>query len=216
MTEVIVHGVMGSPYVRTVLLALHEKGAPHRLAEMGMGSSRTPEHLARHPFARIPVIDHGDFQLYETQAIVRYLDAVFDGPALRPADPRQAARSDQVSGIVDWYLFPKVSATLGWQRVVVPTLLGGEPDMAVVEASVPEARTCFAALTRLLGDNPYMAGEAFSMADLMLAPHMDFLADTPEGAELLDASPLLGWLDRVRRRPSLVATRPPWLDPAAA
>lgn len=216
MTEVVVHGVMGSPYVRTVLLALHEKGAPHRLAPMGMGEARSPEHLARQPFARIPVIDHDDFQLYETQAIVRYLDAVFDGPSLRPADPRQAARADQVSGIVDWYLFPRVSATIGWQRVIVPTLLNGAPDEAVIAAAVPEARTCFGALNRILGGNLYMAGDGLSIADLMLAPHMDFLADTPEGIELLADSPLIGWLERMRSRPSLIATRPPWLAQAAA
>ncbi len=113
MTEVVVHGVPGSPYVRSVLLALEEKAAPYRLAAMGIGEGRSPGHLARHPFGRIPVIDHGDFQLYETQAIVRYVDAVFPGPTLRPADPRAAARADQVCGIVDWYLFPQVSATIG-------------------------------------------------------------------------------------------------------
>lgn len=215
MTEVIVHGVPGSPYLRTALLGLLEKGAPHRVAVMGMGEARSPEHLARHPFARIPVIDHGDFQLYETQAILRYIDAVFDGPPLRPADPRLAARADQVAGIIDWYLFPKVSATIGWQRIVVPRLLRGRPDETVIAAAVPDARTTFAELNRLIGDQSFVAGEALSFADLMLAPHLDFLAETPEGAECLAGTPLQAWLGRMRQRPSLVATHPEWLSEAA-
>jgi glutathione S-transferase len=112
--------------VRTVLLALDEKGAPHRFAVMGMGEGKTPEHLARQPFGRIPVIDHGDFQLYETQAIVRYVDAVFPGPRPRPSDARQAARSDQISNIVDWCLFPKATTVIAWQRLMVP-MMGGSP-----------------------------------------------------------------------------------------
>jgi glutathione S-transferase len=215
MTEVVVHGVPGSPYLRTVLLTLSEKGAPHRLAAMGMGQARSPEHLARHPFARIPVIDHGDFQLYETQAIVRYLDAVFDGPSLRPTDPREAARADQICGIVDWYLFPKVSATIGWNRVIVPRLLGGTPDEAAIAAAVPDARTTFDALNRLIGDQPFAAGQTLSIADLMLVPHLDFLAETPEGADLLAGTALSGWLGRMRERPSAIATRPEWLGQAA-
>ncbi|MDR3512363.1 MAG: glutathione S-transferase family protein [Caulobacteraceae bacterium] len=215
MTEVVVHGVPGSPYVRSVLLALNEKGAPHRLAPMGLGQNRTPAHLARHPFGRIPVIDHGDFQLYETQAIIRYVDAVFPGPSLRPADPLTAARADQITGVVDCYLFPKVSAIIGFHRLIAPRLLGWAPDEAAIAAAVPDARITFEALNRLIGDNPFMVGEAISIADLMVVPHIDFLAVTPEGSELLEGTPLLAWLERMRARPSLVATTPERLGMAA-
>ncbi|MBS0333893.1 MAG: glutathione S-transferase N-terminal domain-containing protein, partial [Proteobacteria bacterium] len=98
MSKIIVHGVPGSPYVRMPLLACEEKGAPYELAAMtfGSGVTKTPEHLARHPFGRIPAIEHGEFKLYEAQAILRYIDRAFDGPALTPADARAAARMDQV------------------------------------------------------------------------------------------------------------------------
>jgi glutathione S-transferase len=82
MTEVIVHGVPGSPYVRSVLLELDEKSAPYGLTAMDMGEGKTPKQLARQPFGRIPVIDLADFQLYETQAILRCVDAVFPGAPL--------------------------------------------------------------------------------------------------------------------------------------
>ena len=80
MSAFVVHGVPGSPYLRAVLLGLEEKRAPYRLAAMALGEARAAAHLARQPFGRIPVFEHGDFQLYETQAILRYLDAVRPEP----------------------------------------------------------------------------------------------------------------------------------------
>src|SRR5207237_9958983 len=76
MSEFIVHSMPGSPFGRTVLAALEEKGARYRLAPLTAGASKSPEHLARHRFGRIPVLEHDGFSLYETQAILRYLDRV--------------------------------------------------------------------------------------------------------------------------------------------
>ena len=87
MSEFVVHGIIGSPYVRAVLLGLEEKGRSYRLAPLPAGGHRAAEHLARHPFGRVPAVEHGDFHLYETQAVLRYLDRLFPQPALTPADP---------------------------------------------------------------------------------------------------------------------------------
>jgi len=95
MSEFIVHSIPGSPFGRAALATLEEKGAPYRLFPVAPGTFRSPEHLARHPFGRVPVLEHDGFRLYETQAILRYLDRVLPAPALTPADPRAAARMDQ-------------------------------------------------------------------------------------------------------------------------
>ena len=73
MSEFIVHSIPGSPFGRSVLATLQEKGAPHRLAPVPSGTLQSAEHLARHPFGRVPVLEHDGFLLYETQAILRYL-----------------------------------------------------------------------------------------------------------------------------------------------
>jgi glutathione S-transferase len=72
MNDFVVYGVPGSPYLRSALLGLHEKGAAYRLAVLGtdLGRARSEEHLKLHPFGRIPILTHGDFRLYETQAIL--------------------------------------------------------------------------------------------------------------------------------------------------
>jgi glutathione S-transferase len=207
MTPIIVHGIPGSPYVRKPLLVCEEKGAPYRLAPMafGTGANKTPAYLALHPFGRLPAIEHGDFKLYEAQAIGRYIDRVFDGPALTPADPRQAARMDQVMNIVDWYVMPSISSGIAFNRVVKPRF-GMPVDEAAVANALPMAKTCVQALEDILGGQSYFAGEAVSLADLFAIGHFDMLGETPEGADMLAGSPLLGWIERMKARPSVQNT----------
>lgn len=207
MSTIIVHGIPGSPYVRKPLLACEEKGAPYHLAAMafGAGAHKQQPYLSLQPFGRLPAMEHGDFKLYEAQAIVRYIDRVFEGPALTPADPRQAARMDQVLNIVDWYVMPSISSGIGFNRVVKPKF-GMEPDEQAVAAALPMARTCVQALEEILGGQAYLAGEAVSLADLFAIAHFEILSETPEGADLLAGSPLLGWIERMNERPSVKAT----------
>jgi glutathione S-transferase len=133
----------------------------YRIQAFGPGEMR--EHKL-HPFNRVPVIDHGDFRVYETQAILRSVDAVFPGPALQPAAPKSAARMNQIIGINDWYLFPQAARIIVVQRIVGPALMGVTPDEAAVSAALPEAERCFVELNRLLDDQPFLAGEQLAGA----------------------------------------------------
>jgi glutathione S-transferase len=205
MSELIVHGVPGSPYVRAPLIACEEKGVAWKLAPLAVGQSRQPAHLARHPFGRVPAIEHDGFALYETQAILRYIDQAFAGPPLTPSDPRAAARMNQVMGVTDWYVFPSLSIGIAFNRVIAP-MFGFPVDEAAVAAALPQARTCVKALEDLLGPNPFFGGATPSLADILAAPHLDFAAMAPEGADLLAGSPLLAWLERMNARPSLQKT----------
>ena len=206
-STIIVHGIPGSPYVRKPLLVCEEKGAPYRLQAMafGSGAHKQEPYLSMHPFGRLPAIEHGDFQLYEAQAIARYIDRAFGGPSLTPSDPKAAARMDQVMNIVDWYVMPSISGGVAFNRVVKPRF-GMEPDEAAVAAALPLARTCVQALEGILGSQTWFAGEALSLADLFLVSHLEFFAQTPEGADMLAGSPLLGWLERMAERPSVQNT----------
>jgi glutathione S-transferase len=209
MTEIIIHGVPGSPFTRSAMIVLEEKGLPYRFQPMAPQDSKSATHLTMHPFGRVPVMQHGDFVLYETQAILRYVDALAPTPALTPAAPRAAARMNQIIGINDWYFFPKAAAPIVFERIVGPLLLGLATNEEKVASGVPMARTCIAELERLRGAQRYLAGDDFSLADIMLAPQFGLLALTPEGAALLRGTRLAGWLADVEERPSFRATRPP-------
>ena len=185
MKDFVVHTIPGSTFARAVFATLEEKGAPYRLVPMTPQDMRGPRHLGLHPFGRVPILEHGDFRLYETQAILRYLDRVLPKPALTPADPQLAARMDQLMNINDWYLFRDASAPIGFQRVVGPMLLGLTPDEAVIAAALPKAQLAFDELARLLSANTFLAGDALTLADLMIAPQLDMLSGTPEWPALI-------------------------------
>lgn len=207
MSKFTVHSIPGSPFGRAVLATLEEKGAPYRLSPLAPGTLRSPEHLARHPFGRVPVLEHDGFLFYETQAILRYLDRVLPSPALTPADPKRAARMDQVMNVNDWYLFQGVGNVIGFHRVVGPRVLGLKPDEAAIEAAMPKARAVFEELARLLGEQPWFSGEAISLADLLVGPQLAFFTQTPEWAVLgAPHANLVAWLARMEARPSMKAT----------
>jgi glutathione S-transferase len=207
MSHVIVHTIPGSPFARAVLATLEEKRVPWRIAPLRPGQHREPAHLARNPFGRMPAFEHGDFTLYETQAIVRYIDRVWPQPALTPREPRAAAQMDQAMNINDWYLFQGCGNVIAFQRVVGPKLLGLTPDEAAITAVMPHARRVFTELSRLLGDKPYFAGAQISLAEMMLIPQIDFMSQAPEWTQLSGPLPnLVAWFERTRARPSFTAT----------
>jgi glutathione S-transferase len=207
MSEFIVHSVPGSPFGRSVLAMLEEKGAPYRLAPVVLGTFQSAEHLARHPFGRVPVLEHDGFMLYETQAILRYLDRVLPEPSLTPADPRRAARMDQAMNVNDWYLFHGVGNVIIFHRVIAPRIMGRAPDEAAIEAAMPKAKVVFNELARLLGENAYFSGDTISLADLMLAPAVEFFTLVPEWSVLgAPHANLVKWIARMQARPSLQAT----------
>jgi glutathione S-transferase len=207
MSEFVVYTVPSSPYARAVLATLEEKRADYRLSPLAPAGIKSEPHLSRHPFGRMPAIEHDGFKLYETQAILRYIDRIFPGPSLTPADPKAAARMDQVMNINDWYLFQGVANVIVFHRVIGPRLLGVAPDEAAIAAAMPQAYVVFGEFAQLLGSQPCFAGDQLSLADLMVAPQLDFFAGTPEWAPLTANKPnLLAWLDRMNRRASMQAT----------
>jgi glutathione S-transferase len=106
MSDITLWGFDGSTYVRTVKMLLALKGVtdfrqvPLNVLE---GEPKQPEHLERHPFGKVPVLDHDGLRILETSAIVRYLNDVLPGPSLVPATPRDRARMDMVVGLTDSY-----------------------------------------------------------------------------------------------------------------
>ena len=134
---------------------------------------------------------------------------MFPDPPLQPAEAQAIGRMNQIIGINDWYLFQKVGAVIVFNRIIGPLLMGVAPNEAAVEAAMPMARTCVAELERLLGDQRFLVGDRLSLADMMVAPQLDFLHATPEGRILLTGTRLAAWLGRMNERDSMSRTRRP-------
>lgn len=194
-----------SVYVRIARLALAEKGVACEQVPIDafMEGGVPADYLARHPFGRIPAFEHDGFALYETGAITRYVDEAFPGPALQPADPRQRARCNQIISIADSYAYPALVWGLFVERIEKPARLGVTDEDAIALA-LGRSRMCLAAVADLLGPHRFLAGEAPSLADLHLAPMLDYALKTGEGRDLLAAlPPLAAWWKRLAARPSL-------------
>jgi glutathione S-transferase len=114
---------------------------------------------------------------------------------------------DQLMNVNDWYLFQGVGNVIGFQRVVVPRIMGVAPDEAAIVAAMPRAHFVFDALARELGEGEYFGGDSPSLADVIIAPQLDFFAATPEWPALTAKNPnLVRWMDRMHSRPSMRAT----------
>jgi glutathione S-transferase len=204
MSHFVVHTAPGSPFGRAVAATLEEKGISFRLARLAF---RSPERLALNPFGRIPIFDHDGFRLYETQAILRYIDRILPTPALTPSDAKSAARMDQLMNINDWYLYQGVANVILFQRIVVPREMKLPSDEDAIKAAMPKAQVVFDELARFLGQQEYLTGDALSLADLLVAPAMAIFTQTPEWSTLgTPHANLVAWLDRMQARSSMKAT----------
>ena len=209
MARPIVYGLAGSTYVWSTRLALAEKGVAHELVEVGFGQHREEPHLSRHPFAKMPAFEHDGFALYETQAILRYIDEGFPVAPLQPTDLHQFSRMNQIIGIVDAYAWQAIAAGVLVNRVLKPRL-GLPVDEVVVAAALPRARLCISEIARLMGEEPYLAGDRVSLADLMVIPLFYLFAKLPEGeAPLAEHPNIRPWMRRMEARQSFQVTKPP-------
>jgi glutathione S-transferase len=208
--EVVLHGYQYSVYLRIARMVLAEKGVTYGREELDPFRPDMPkEYLDLHPFGRVPTLVHGDFVLYETNAITRYVDEGFPGPFLQPPEPRQRARMAQIISILDAYGYLPMVRQVFAQRVFGPRI-GRPADEALIEAGTTSARRVLDALERLVAPNGPVAGSpAWSLADFHLAPMMAYFTAAPEGAEaLMQHAKLSAWWDLIRRRASFAATEP--------
>ena len=209
MTDPVLYGLSRSVYTRIARLALEEKGVRYKLEEVEIfGSTGAPvEHLARHPFGRIPTLAHDGFMLYETDAITRYVDETFAGAQLQPHSPQARARMNQVIGIVDSYAYRPMVWGVFLARIVAP-VAGTVVSETIVADALGKSRTCCSALEELLGGNRFFAGSELTLADLHTLPILLYFSLTPDGAEVISARPRLrAWLDNMVARPSVQRTK---------
>jgi glutathione S-transferase len=190
-----------SSCTRKILLLLAEKGISLAsedfvIVDLFAHEQRSAAHLARHPFGVVPVLDDDGFVLCESRAILRYLDARVPEPRLTPTEMRARARMDQWLSIDQSYIAPFTRA-LAVERILKKT-----PDEAVVRDAEAALARAFEVVDQTLSAQPFIAGDAISLADLSLAP---YVASLPAiGAERLVARlpHLGGWFERARARAS--------------
>lgn len=200
MANLILFGVPASSYVRTARMVCIEKNVPHTLEPVDFGG---PQHEKVHPWRRVPAMHHGDVHLYETSAIIRYVDEIGTGPSLVPATPAARGRMEQVISAVNSYVYDSL---IKKYALVYINAKDAPPDRAKLDAALPALKRDLAVLDAAHAGQPYAAGDTLSLADLLLAPIVQTVGMFPEGRAALDGAPnLVRVYDKVRARDSFAA-----------
>ena len=202
MATITFHSLAESAYLWTAMHVADEKGVDYELVPLALGS---PEHLALHPFGKMPAFRHGAVTLYETLAIAHYIDRAFDGPALQPADPLGQAQVLRWISVVNAYVFPTMNRFMK-ERLVRPAF-GFDPDQAFLAGAREPLILQMRLIDEAVAEAGFLVGPEMTLADSFLLPQLLFFTRTPEGAALMARAPAATqWLARMQARPSYAAS----------
>jgi glutathione S-transferase len=170
MTMLKIWGRISSINVRKAVLAAQWIGIPCERIDAGgqFGIVKTPEYIARNPNSLVPLMDDDGFELWESNVIVRYLCAKHSMGVLYPGDLQ--ARFD-AERWMDWQqtTLNRASRDAFWQLIRVPA---DQQDRQLIERSIKDTEPLMAVLDAHLAHRPFLAGDAFTMADIPIACEM--------------------------------------------
>lgn len=191
-----------STYARRVLITLLEKGLKHEavIIDMAARQHRSPEYLALNPYGRVPTLEEDGLVLYESSAILQYLEATHPKPPLTPPDAKGRAVVDMHLRLCDLQM-GSPTGTIIFPKRFMPK---ERWDMAAIENAQKAIIKHLAIVEQQLGGNDYLVGNTYSLADIAYIPFIEFLP-------LMEITPgpaVAAWRERLLARPSSVETRP--------
>ena len=191
-----------STCTRKVLTTLAEKGhqADFMLVDLTQGQQKSPQYMAKHPFGVVPYLEDGGFTMYESRAIIRYLDAKLPGTKLTPSDLPSLGRMEQWLSVEQSYFTPGCMAIV--MEMFFKPMRGGTPDMDKVNKGRDEAARALDVVDRALMTQAHLAGDSFSLADISWLPYLQYLSLTPHGSLITERPHVKAWWQRISTRPS--------------
>lgn len=202
----------GSQPAWRVWLALEHKQLPYefRLLSFSAGDTRKPDYRALNPRGRVPLIVDGDFALWESNAIVEYLEEQYPAtPRLFPGSTRERSQVRRAISEADDYFGAALDKLTGW-ILWTPKEKWKEDRIAEARQAVLDELDYLAA--HMHGD--YLAHEKLTAADFALYPLVATLArcDLRKPDLALMASrpaPIAAWMARIEALPCFAKTIPP-------
>jgi glutathione S-transferase len=193
-----------SPSCQKVVALAHEVGVPLELVtvELFKGESRTPAMRAKNPNGKLPILEDGDFVLWESAAMLAYIAAKAGRADLAPTTPRERAEVDRWTAWEGAHFGPAIRK-VAFERVVKKLVGRGAPDEAVVKAGIEEFATTASVLEQSLGTKEYVCGP-LTIADFDLAPYATLAASC--GLDFEPYPKAKAWLGRMTARDSMKKT----------
>jgi glutathione S-transferase len=193
-----------SPNCQKVVALAHEVGVPLELARVDVfkGESRTPAMLAKNPNGKLPILEDGDFVLWESTAMLAYIAAKADRADLAPTTPRERAEVDRWTSWQGAHFGPAIRK-VAFERIVKKLAGLGAPDEAAVKVGIEEFAVVANVLEQSLGTKEYVCGR-LTIADFALAPYAALTASC--GLDLGAYPKASAWLGRMLARDSMKKT----------
>ena len=197
-----IYGHPMSTCTRKVLVTLAEKGheAEFVMVDIMKGEAKKPEYVAKHPFAVVPLLEEGDFTLYESRAIIRYLDAAIPGPALSPASLKERAMMEQWISVESSY-FSGTAMKIVMQALFAP-MSGATPNEDVINKARAELARPLNVLENALTGKTFLVGDQFSLADITYMPYIEYLFAAKSGDLIQERRNVMAWWARISERPT--------------
>ncbi|MEA5509328.1 glutathione S-transferase family protein [Crocosphaera sp. UHCC 0190] len=186
---------------RRVWIALLEKGLDFESVPMKLnGDQLTPEFLALNPFHHIPVLVDEDFSLFESLAILDYLEAKYPTPSLVPNDPQGLGTVKMINLITLNELLPATTPLLR-QSMGFTTL-----DESSQTKAQEKVATVLSFFEKSIGDQPYIVGKTLTLGDIVAGTMVGFLPMI--GVSLTPYPKLSTWIEHLSQRESWQQTEP--------
>jgi len=191
-----------STYSRRVRIACLEKGIEVELVELDMakGAHRGPDYLRKNPYGRVPTLEDDGFVLYESTAILEYLEATRPTPPLVPADARGCALVAMHMKLCDIQLARQTGIIIFPKRFL-PRERWDEAAMAQAKKEIEKH---LAIVEQQLAGREWMVGGRYSLVEVCYAPFVEFFP-------LMEITPppaVAAWTARMLGRPSARETKP--------
>jgi len=193
-----------SPNCQKVVALAHEVGTPLELAlvEIFKGENRAPAMLAKNPNGKVPILEDGDFVLWESRAMLTYIAAKAGRADLAPTTPRERAEVDRWTAWQGAHFGPAIRK-VAFERIVKKLVGRGAPDEAVVKVGMEEFAVTASVLEQSFGSKEYLCGR-LTVADFDLAPAAALAASC--GLDLGAYPKASAWLGRMLARDSMKKT----------
>jgi glutathione S-transferase len=179
------------------LMTLAETNTPFdmKVVDLMGGAHKQDTHLRHQPFGRIPALDDGGFEMFESRAMCRYLNEKASGK-LVPSDAQARAKMEQ------WISIETSEFSGHAMKFIYQYTFHRAQEPAVLEAAAKALETTCAVMEKELTKTPFLAGAELSLADICFMPYIEYAISTPAKDIFAKFPHVMSWWNKISERPT--------------
>ncbi len=190
-----IYGNPVSTCTRKVLMTLAETNTPYEMVviDFAKGEHKQETHLRHQPFGRIPALDDGGFEMFESRAMCRYINDKANGK-LVPSDIKARAKMEQ------WISIETSEFTPSAMKFVYQYAFHRPQEPSVLEAATKALELTCGVMEKQLAQTPFLAGADFSIADVCFMPYLEYTVPTPAKEIFAKYPHVMSWWNKLAER----------------